>query len=50
MDREQDINDLFARLSEQGIEVTSMRNKANRLEEMFVSLLSEPPPGGEEAA
>ena len=31
---------LFAVLSEQGIEVSSMRNKANRLEEMFVSLLS----------
>ena len=40
VDRDQDINALFAALSAQGIEVASMRNKANRLEEMFVSLLS----------
>ncbi len=40
VDRDQDINELFAALSEKGIEVSSMRNKANRLEEMFVSLLS----------
>lgn len=43
VDREQDINELFSHLSAQGIVVTSMRNKANRLEEMFVSLLSQPP-------
>ena len=35
-----DINQLFAALTGCGLEVTSMRNKANRLEEMFVSLLS----------
>ena len=40
VDRDQDINELFAALSSLGIEVASMRNKANRLEEMFVSLLS----------
>lgn len=40
VDRDQDINELFAALSELGIDVASMRNKANRLEEMFVSLLS----------
>jgi ABC-2 type transport system ATP-binding protein len=40
VDREQDINQLFAGLSAQGVEVSSMRNKSNRLEEMFVSLLS----------
>ena len=40
VDREQDINELFAALSGLGVEVASMRNKANRLEEMFVSLLS----------
>ncbi|HAN6568311.1 TPA: ABC transporter ATP-binding protein, partial [Escherichia coli] len=28
-------------LSEQGIQVLSMRNKANRLEELFVSLVNE---------
>ena len=33
------LNAVFAALSAQGIEVTSMRNKANRLEELFVSLL-----------
>ncbi len=40
VDRDQDINQLFQALSLQGVEVSSMRNKANRLEEMFVSLLS----------
>ena len=40
VDRDQDINQLFAALDTQGIHVSSMRNKANRLEEMFVSLLS----------
>ena len=44
MDRDQDINQLFAALSALGIEIASMRNKSNRLEEMFVSLLSEAPP------
>lgn len=36
--REQGLNDLFRQLSEQGIKVLSMRNKANRLEELFVSM------------
>ena len=40
-DRDQDLNELYARLTEQGIEVASMRNKSNRLEEMFVSLLTQ---------
>jgi ABC-2 type transport system ATP-binding protein len=44
VDRDQDINQLFAALSAQGIDIASMRNKSNRLEEMFVSLLSESPP------
>jgi len=35
----QSLNDVFDRLSEQGITVTSMRNKANRLEELFISLV-----------
>lgn len=30
---------LFTQLSEQGVEVLSLRNKANRLEELFVSLV-----------
>ncbi|MEE4660987.1 MAG: ABC transporter ATP-binding protein [Halieaceae bacterium] len=40
-DREQDLNSLFAALAQQGIAISSMRNKANRLEEMFVNLLSQ---------
>lgn len=38
---EQGINLLFQLLSEKGIHVSSMRNKANRLEELFLSLISE---------
>ncbi|MEO8316513.1 MAG: ABC transporter ATP-binding protein, partial [Pseudomonadota bacterium] len=37
--KEQNINDIFARFSTQGIEVISMRNKVNRLEEMFMRLV-----------
>lgn len=44
VDKGQGINHLFSLLSGQGLEVCSMRNKANRLEEMFVSLLGAPPP------
>ena len=33
------INELFRGLSERGVEVVSMRNKANRLEELFIRLL-----------
>jgi len=36
---EQTLNDIFARLSEAGIVVNSMRNKVNRLEELFVRLV-----------
>ncbi|AKD37336.1 protein YagD [Pasteurella multocida subsp. multocida OH4807] len=36
--REQGLNQLFTQLSEQGVTVLSMRNKANRLEELFVSM------------
>ncbi|TVQ44295.1 MAG: ABC transporter ATP-binding protein [Gammaproteobacteria bacterium] len=36
--REQNVNRLFALLSDQGIGVHSMRNKANRLEELFMRL------------
>lgn len=35
----QQLNAVFKALDEQGIKVTSMRNKANRLEEMFVNLV-----------
>jgi ABC-2 type transport system ATP-binding protein len=34
-----DINDLFAQLTSKGIRVVSMRNKANRLEELFIRLV-----------
>jgi len=40
VDKEENLNAVFEALSGQGIEISSMRNKANRLEEMFVSLLS----------
>jgi ABC-2 type transport system ATP-binding protein len=36
--RGQGLNDIFAQLSQQGIQINSMRNKANRLEELFVGL------------
>lgn len=39
--REQGLNDVFSQLSEQGIQVLSMRNKANRLEELFVTLVQD---------
>lgn len=37
--REQGLNSVFSQLNEQGIQILSMRNKANRLEELFVSLV-----------
>ena len=37
--KDQGINDIFARLSAQGIDVLSLRNKVNRLEEMFMRLV-----------
>ncbi|MCK2183646.1 ABC transporter ATP-binding protein [Halomonas getboli] len=39
--RGQRLNDVFDALGQQGIEVVSMRNRANRLEEMFVSMVEE---------
>ncbi|HEJ9487033.1 ABC transporter ATP-binding protein [Proteus sp. GOKU] len=39
--REQGLNSVFAQLNAQGIQVLSMRNKANRLEELFVHLVNE---------
>lgn len=46
VDRRCSLNDLFSFLSAQGISVVSMRNKANRLEELFVNMVRE----GERAA
>ncbi len=37
--KEENFNDLFARLSALGIEVLSLRNKVNRLEEIFMRLV-----------
>ncbi|CNF10332.1 ABC transporter ATP-binding protein [Yersinia nurmii] len=45
--RDQGLNGLFSQMSAQGIQVLSMRNKANRLEELFVNLVNGN--GGEKA-
>jgi ABC-2 type transport system ATP-binding protein len=37
--KEQSLNDIFARLTHDGVEVVSMRNKVNRLEELFMRLV-----------
>jgi ABC-2 type transport system ATP-binding protein len=37
--KEQSLNEVFARLSDLGIHVLSMRNKVNRLEELFMKLV-----------
>lgn len=39
--KETGLNNLFAQLTEQGLQVLSMRNKANRLEELFVRLVED---------
>ena len=39
VEKEQGITNLFGQLQRQGIEVQSLRNKSNRLEELFVSLV-----------
>ena len=39
VDKEQGMNALFVQLAAQGINVQSMRNKSNRLEELFLSLV-----------
>lgn len=42
--RDQGLNGLFTQFSEQGIQITSMRNKVNRLEELFVGLMNKQHP------
>jgi ABC-2 type transport system ATP-binding protein len=37
--KDQDLNGLFASLSAEGVQVVSMRNKVNRLEEIFMRLV-----------
>ena len=39
--KDQSLNDIFAQLSAAGIDVISMRNKVNRLEEMFMRLVEQ---------
>lgn len=39
VEKEEGLNPVFTQLSEQGIQVLSMRNKSNRLEELFVRLV-----------
>ncbi len=39
VDKTQNINELFVALQQQGVQVSSMRNRSNRLEELFVSLV-----------
>jgi ABC-2 type transport system ATP-binding protein len=39
--RGQRLNDVFTSLGEQGIQVVSMRNRANRLEEMFMTMVEQ---------
>lgn len=40
VDKGQSLNAVFSQLTEQQIEIVSMRNKANRLEEMFVAMVN----------
>jgi ABC-2 type transport system ATP-binding protein len=49
MSKEQSLNDIFAQLSAQRMEVASRRNTVNRLEEMFIRLV-ETKPAAREAA
>ncbi|SFP53832.1 ABC-2 type transport system ATP-binding protein [Geopseudomonas sagittaria] len=47
VEKSQGLNELFAQLAAQGIEVLSLRNKTNRLEELFVSLVEKNLAGGQ---
>lgn len=40
VEKGQSLNEVFAQLTRQQIEIVSMRNKANRLEELFVAMVS----------
>lgn len=39
IDKDKSLNQLFNHLSNEGIEIISMRNKANRLEELFIDMV-----------
>jgi len=40
VEKSESLNSLFTHLTAQGVEIVSMRNRANRLEELFVSLVA----------
>jgi len=42
LNKGQELNDIFAALSQAGVGVLSMRTKSNRLEELFISLTGQP--------
>lgn len=44
--RSRTVNELFVALSAAGVEILSLRNKANRLEELFLDLTERKVPGG----
>lgn len=48
--KQKSLNNLFAELDRQGVHVLSMRNKANRLEELFMGLVDKSQGNGEAAA
>jgi ABC-2 type transport system ATP-binding protein len=50
MSKEQNLNDVFSRLTAAGIEVLSMRNKTNRLEELFMRLVEQQPAAAKAAS
>ncbi|MEO1244792.1 MAG: ABC transporter ATP-binding protein [Pseudomonadota bacterium] len=50
MDREHSLNDLFKALGAHNLDVVSMRNKSNRLEELFMRLVESKQPADEGAA
>ena len=43
VDRQQSLNDVFRELEARNVTVVSMRNKANRLEELFIRLVENKP-------
>ena len=45
VDKSQGISELFTQLAAAQIEVLSLRNKSNRLEQLFVHLLNDSKPG-----
>lgn len=48
IEKGQSLNRLFSALSSQGINIVSMRNKANRLEELFMAMVADNQSSGEE--